>query len=201
MSKLTLARAPSRAPYSFSRAHIRSSCDTVVTLPQDSHTHSAWRPCCGLVHRETTDAAQRQPPDAASAEAQLFSSLVALYPPLATRRGTATARAGVRAMPPRTSDGALPLAGRAHCTAGHRHVWYVTGLGARGLLYHAIVASWLVDAACDPNTAALQLLPIELQRCGFGDLVTQRLGKWLASGGMPRAAPELEDEAEPPEIE
>ena len=48
------------------------------------------------------------------------------------------ARAGVRALPPRSAEGALPLAGRAH--TDHGNVWFVGGMGSRGLLYHSLVA-------------------------------------------------------------
>ena len=44
------------------------------------------------------------------------------------------ARAGVRAMPPRSEEGSVPLAGRAHTSSSN--VWFVTAMGARGLLYH-----------------------------------------------------------------
>ena len=52
----------------------------------------------------------------------------------------------MKGFPPRCPDGAVPLAGRAHCASGHRHVFFLAGMGSRGLLYHALMAKWLAAA-------------------------------------------------------
>lgn len=67
-------------------------------------------------------------------------------------------RAGVRAMPPRTAQGALPLAGRLR---PDRCWWVVSGLGARGLVYHAWLGRLLAAAVLADDEAAL---PAELRR-------------------------------------
>ena len=46
-------------------------------------------------------------------------------------------RSGVRAIPPLNSLGALPMAGRLPSSSEHNNWWIVTGLGSRGLVYHA----------------------------------------------------------------
>jgi glycine/D-amino acid oxidase-like deaminating enzyme len=45
-------------------------------------------------------------------------------------------RSGVRAVPSRTNLGTIPYAGRID---EHRNCWVITGLGARGLVYHALL--------------------------------------------------------------
>ena len=65
-------------------------------------------------------------------------------------------RSGVRALPPRSSEGAVPLAGRLD-----GRVWIVLGLGARGLVYHAWLGKLLSQAILAGDDA---LLPEELLR-------------------------------------
>ena len=75
------------------------------------------------------------------------------------------ARYGVRANPPRSSLGSLPLVGRVEPREpetqpeiGNRkpetgverekkNWWYVGGLGARGLVYHGVLGAIVADAA------------------------------------------------------
>jgi hypothetical protein len=73
-------------------------------------------------------------------------------------------RSGVRAVPKRTAEGAPPLLGKipkpstpdvAQAEAsgvsgqqGHCSWWLFTGLGVRGLLYHALMAEDLAAAVC-----------------------------------------------------
>ena len=69
-------------------------------------------------------------------------------------------RSGVRALPPRSSEGAIPLAGRLD-----GRVWIVLGLGARGLVYHAWLGKLLSQAILAGDDA---LLPEELLRWRTG---------------------------------
>ena len=67
---------------------------------------------------------------------------------------------GVRALPPRTQLGALPLLGRvlAARTAeqpGSAPTWVLVGLGARGLVYHALLAEQLANAVLTGEDGAL----------------------------------------------
>lgn len=59
-------------------------------------------------------------------------------------------RSGVRAVPKHTNEGAPPLVGRIpRNDSGSMQScgwWLVTGLGVRGLLYHALMAEYLVHA-------------------------------------------------------
>ncbi|KAG2449227.1 hypothetical protein HYH02_005973 [Chlamydomonas schloesseri] len=53
-------------------------------------------------------------------------------------------REGVRALPPRTQHGSLPLLGRV---APGRPWWLVAGLGSRGLVYHGWLGRLVAEAA------------------------------------------------------
>ncbi|XP_062229995.1 uncharacterized protein LOC133927542 [Phragmites australis] len=66
------------------------------------------------------------------------------------------ARAGIRAMPPLTANGSLPLLGCLNEVMGERSnctFWLVGGLGARGLLYHGLVGKVTAKAviSCDED--------------------------------------------------
>ena len=76
----------------------------------------------------------------------------------------------------RTESGTMPLAGRAHTSL--RNVWFLGGMGARGLLYHALLARWLVDAACAGEAARL---PLELRRGEFAPVVGRQLERLAAA--------------------
>ena len=67
-------------------------------------------------------------------------------------------RTGVRALPPRDSQGSLPLAGRVN--SKHR-LWVVGGLGARGLVYHAWLGSAMAQAVLADDES---VLPEQLRR-------------------------------------
>ena len=109
------------------------------------------------------------------AEALLRDSLVDLFPPIRSALGRPRrARAGVRAAPPRTVHGSVPLAGRAHTGAPVRNVWLIAGMGSRGLLYHALIAEWLVDAALSGDPS---MLPAEVRRGCFGELLVERVAR------------------------
>jgi hypothetical protein len=100
-----------------------------------------------------------------------------MMPPLQAVIGKPVrARAGVRATPPRSDLGTLPLAGRAHtCGRQPRNVWTLGGMGSRGLLYHAIAAAWVVEAAVHEDPSHV---PDALRdRCEFGALLCSKLRK------------------------
>lgn len=93
---------------------------------------------------------------AAAAERELLEGAARAWPPFSGGRWrVARVRSGVRAVPPRSPEGALPLVGRLFGVGGAAaaggeedeedvvEVWVVAGLGARGLVYHA----WLGQLA------------------------------------------------------
>ena len=70
---------------------------------------------------------------------------------------------GVRALPPRTQLGALPLLGRVLPARTAEQpvsapIWVLVGLGSRGLVYHALLAEQLATAVLTGDPGAL---PVE----------------------------------------
>ena len=167
---------------------------TVCILPHRREGDGLLHLDCGGTYEPTDPIGreQQQPADLDTASAQLHAPLLDLFPPLVAAGAPVRARAGVRALPPRcringNDVGTVPLAGRAHsCRCersgtptrdGGNNVWMMGGMGARGLLYHALLASWLAEAA-DRNDAGV--LPVEVRRGEFAAMVTSRLERLLA---------------------
>lgn len=176
---LTAATAPLAARATWSAA----LTGVVYAVPLDG------RVICGATHEPTSDAAQREPPSVEAAETLLLPALRRHFPHLfpqdAPPPWPAHARAGVRALPPRSEAGSIPIAGRAHTDA--RNVWFVGGMGSHGLLYHALVARWLVAAALLGDATRI---PAELRRGEFGALLSARLERVQAASADERR-PEL----------
>lgn len=70
-------------------------------------------------------------------------------------------RSGVRAVPKRTIEGAPPLLGKLPTGSHQPPTWLFTGLGARGFLYHALMAEKLAAAVLADDEA---LLPQTVRR-------------------------------------
>ncbi|XP_073010077.1 uncharacterized protein [Typha latifolia] len=91
--------------------------------------------------------------EASRAMEELLPKAAAVYPEI--RKWTFTgARAGLRAMPPVTPHGSLPLLGCLNNTIGERGncmYWLVGGLGSRGLLYHGLVGKLTAQAVISSN--------------------------------------------------
>ena len=62
---------------------------------------------------------------------------------------------GVRALPPRTQLGALPLVGQVTESERAARTWVFAGLGARGLVYHALLAEELAHAVLTRDAVGL----------------------------------------------
>ena len=104
---------------------------------------------------------------ASAAARELVASAAATYPPLGRAEAwrVDVARYGVRANPPRSSLGSLPLVGRVEPREPDAHGnrrgverekknwWYVGGLGARGLVYHGVLGAIVADAALTGDDA------------------------------------------------
>lgn len=61
------------------------------------------------------------------------------------------AQSGVRALPPRLKEGAIPIAVKVEGTPSNRWCWVLTGLGGRGLIYHAFLGRKLAHAIAAGN--------------------------------------------------
>ncbi|XP_015694282.2 uncharacterized protein LOC102718657 [Oryza brachyantha] len=93
--------------------------------------------------------------EALTAMEELLPKASAVYPGI-TKWKFVQARAGIRAMPPLTANGSLPLLGCLNNVVGKRsncNFWLVGGLGARGLLYHGLAGKLTAKAAisCDES--------------------------------------------------
>lgn len=94
-------------------------------------------------------------------ESKLCTRMDQVYP-LISNWTVHAVKQGVRAMPPRSSLGSLPLMGRlSPATSTRPATWYLVGLGARGLVYHALLAHWLAQAVAhnDPERVPPELAP------------------------------------------
>ncbi|KAJ7516901.1 hypothetical protein O6H91_21G003400 [Diphasiastrum complanatum] len=110
--------------------------------------------------------------EASRALEELISKTAMIYPPILTWKVTSLS-AGVRAIPPRTNVGALPLVGcideivenylrRNSCAEKNRpHFWLFGGLGSRGLIYHAWLGKKIAEAVVSKDEA---ILPQELKQ-------------------------------------
>ncbi|KAL3149187.1 hypothetical protein ABBQ32_002016 [Trebouxia sp. C0010 RCD-2024] len=115
---------------------------------------------CG---RQVTDAGE-----VAQAEALLRPRAEGLWDPASSWR-VARVRSGVRALPQKTADGAIPLTGKLPSSGNMHNWWIVGGLGARGLVYHAWLGKLIAHAALE----------------GTEDGLPDQLLRWKAS--MPKA--------------
>ncbi|XP_062233463.1 uncharacterized protein LOC133930752 [Phragmites australis] len=93
--------------------------------------------------------------EALTAMEELLPKAFAVYPVI-SKWDFIRARAGIRAMPPLTTNGSLPLLGCLNDMIGERSncsFWLAGGLGARGLLYHGLVGKLTAKAviSCDEN--------------------------------------------------
>ncbi|PON67087.1 FAD dependent oxidoreductase [Parasponia andersonii] len=99
--------------------------------------------------------------EASQALEELLPKAYAIYPDLKNWTFTG-ARAGLRAMPPLTPHGSLPLLGCVDEIVGESmgcKYWLFAGLGARGLLYHSWLGKLMAQAVLACNE---QLIPSEL---------------------------------------
>lgn len=93
--------------------------------------------------------------EASQATEELVSRASVFYPEI-TKWSFAGAKAGLRAMPPLTGNGSMPLLGCLNDLIGDKGdcmFWLVGGLGARGLLYHGLVGKLTSQAviSCDES--------------------------------------------------
>lgn len=92
---------------------------------------------------------------------ELLPKASTVYPAI-KRWELAGARAGLRAMPPLTPLGSLPLLGCVNDLVEGRlgcNYWLVGGLGARGLLYHGLLGKLMAHAVISSDET---VLPSEL---------------------------------------
>lgn len=91
---------------------------------------------------------------------QLLEGAAAMWPRIKSWN-VANVRSGVRAIPPRSPSGSIPLAGRLPSPSPKHNWWMVTGLGSRGLVYHGWLGRLLASSVWNNDE---KLLPLELLR-------------------------------------
>lgn len=93
----------------------------------------------------------------ASTQALLQDRISNLHSSIAQRQPTSVS-GGIRLVTERSAIGRLPIVGRH---PGYKNVWVLTGLGSRGLIYHALGAQYLREAilADDENLIPSGLWP------------------------------------------
>ncbi|RWW02806.1 hypothetical protein GW17_00034087 [Ensete ventricosum] len=95
--------------------------------------------------------------EASSAMEELMPKASSVYPPI-RNWAFVGAQAGLRAMPPLTPYGSLPLLGCVDDIIGENvkcRYWLVGGLGSRGLLYHGLVGKLTAQAVLSSNESVL----------------------------------------------
>lgn len=99
--------------------------------------------------------------EASKARHELLPKASTIYPEIKDWVFTG-AKAGLRAMPPLTPLGSLPLLGCINDFIGRNHsckYWLFGGLGSRGLLYHGWLGNLTAHAALSCNE---EVIPSEL---------------------------------------
>ncbi|KAI7728546.1 hypothetical protein M8C21_001064 [Ambrosia artemisiifolia] len=99
--------------------------------------------------------------EASKALEELIPKASSVYPNI-SKWAFDGARAGLRAMPPLTGKGSLPLLGQIDDLIGQTHkskFWLFSGLGSRGLLYHAWLGKLMAQAVISCNE---DVIPFEL---------------------------------------
>ncbi|KAF2549943.1 hypothetical protein F2Q68_00037115 [Brassica cretica] len=136
---------------------ILSDAWLAVQGPGDLHMGSTWE---WQSRNHSPDVSAEE---ASRALAELLPKASAVYPEI-DKWEFAGARAGLRAMPPVTSHGSLPLLGCVDqlvgaAEGGSSKFWVFGGLGSRGLLYHGWLGKLIAKAVL---CCKEELLPSEL---------------------------------------
>jgi glycine/D-amino acid oxidase-like deaminating enzyme len=92
---------------------------------------------------------------------ELSEPLHALSPMLLDLWEPVGVTCGVRALPPRSTDGSIPMAGEIVGAPPGKSAWLFTGLGSRGLLHHAVLGKVVARAVVSGNE---EHIPAEARR-------------------------------------
>lgn len=108
------------------------------------------------------------PADGGEASGRLKEALGEIVPGLRHYWEGGMAQSGLRALPPRSPLGSIPLAGKLQGVPGNREMWVLGGLGSRGLLHHAYLGKLVAQAVVAGNE---KLVPGDARR------IVMRLGE------------------------
>jgi glycine/D-amino acid oxidase-like deaminating enzyme len=102
------------------------------------------------------------PPDLDYAVSELTEPLSQLSPSLSEHWIPESSQSGVRALPPRSMLGSVPIAGEIKGVPQHdKAAWILTALGSRGLLHHALLGKLVARSAIGGSDV---LIPIDARR-------------------------------------
>lgn len=101
------------------------------------------------------------PPNAHEANGRLAGPLREIIPGLEHYWEGKAAESGLRALPPRSPLGSIPLAGKLQGVPGDAEMWMLGGLGSRGLLHHAYLGKLVAQAVVAGNE---RLVPGDARR-------------------------------------
>eukprot|EP00198_Chlamydomonas_reinhardtii_P010373 XP_001699710.1 FAD-dependent oxidoreductase [Chlamydomonas reinhardtii] len=140
------AGAPSLLGQPYLAAQSRQRLVVGATKAYGWSADQALAACCRSEYAEAHDdrvpAAAGAPAEREAVEA-LRAAACGVWRPLSDWQ-LDRVREGVRALPPRTQHGSLPLLG---CVSAGRPWWLVAGLGSRGLVYHGWLGRLVAEAA------------------------------------------------------
>ncbi|KAJ9557989.1 hypothetical protein OSB04_012603 [Centaurea solstitialis] len=134
---------------------ILSDAWLAIQNPRNLYLGSTWEwKSCNYAQNVSTE-------EALKALEELLPKAAAVYPPI-VKWAFEGASGGLRAMPPLTGNGSLPLLGRIDDFISQTHAskfWLFSGLGSRGLLYHAWLGKLMAQAvlACDEGVIPSEL--------------------------------------------
>eukprot|EP01031_Cornospumella_fuschlensis_P037770 gene37770-45885_t len=86
--------------------------------------------------------------DVSVEDAKLQAKLLAIYPSLIENHKILSESSGIRLVTKRSNLGRLPIVGQH---PEQKQVFILSGLGARGLVYHALMADYLAEAVVTGN--------------------------------------------------
>ena len=108
--------------------------------------------------------------DLSQAKHLLLDKLTILYPNLSKHYKIIAGNAGIRVMPERSKLGKIPViekfptssstSGSSVSSARGTNVWFISGLGARGLIHHALQAQYVVQAIVSGDES---VIPLEMR--------------------------------------
>ncbi|CAK9329707.1 unnamed protein product [Citrullus colocynthis] len=134
---------------------ILSDAWLAIQGPRSLYMGSTWE------WKSTNSSPEVSEEESSRALAELLPKVSAIYPSI-KEWSFIRARAGLRAMPPLTPHGSLPLMGSIDEIVRHNSsckYWVFGGLGSRGLLYHGWLGKLTAQAVLSCNE---ELLPSEL---------------------------------------
>lgn len=122
----------------------------------ESHEHNNIQRCCENriivgATREYNIHKYQGLPNIEEIRSSLSSKLNQMMPSFMNNWKVSGTQTGIRSQPPRQKEGAIPIVCQVQGTPANRWCWVFTGLGGRGLIYHAFLGRRLAHAIVAGN--------------------------------------------------